>query len=155
MALDPTARESNVRDSLKKYFFDTIETVKGYPVTYDISLTAPRIAGRDCDRWVTIDFGDIEMDSLSSHMIRLFVCSRKDPEARTLLQMRDNIMGYLTDNTQTDGSGRITLYKTNENPWTEIGSMVVVLDPESQVILGADNTKYKIINIQVKWGAAI
>lgn len=155
MALDPTARESNVRDSLKKYFYDTIEKTKGYPISFDISLTAPKITGRLVDRWVTVDFEEISMGSLSSHSVRLFVCSRKDPEARTLLQMRDNVMGYLSDNTQTDGYTRIPLYRSNADPWTEIGSMVVILDPESPVIYGADNTKYKIINIRLKWGAII
>jgi hypothetical protein len=99
-----------------------------------------------------VNFGSFIGDDgpLATHGVMIFCCSRKDPEGYRLIQLRDKVMGYLTDPT---GRRRITLYKSNDTPWTALGAMMVYLDPESGQMEAEDGTKFKILNIRLKWGA--
>lgn len=45
MALDPTARLANVKDSIKKYFVDNIARTSGKKLTFDKALSVSRIQG--------------------------------------------------------------------------------------------------------------
>ena len=46
MALDATAREANLRDSIKKFFIDNLETIEGLVVTFDKALSYPDLSDR-------------------------------------------------------------------------------------------------------------
>ena len=76
MSLDATARLSNVMDSLKKYFFDSLYTTEGKEVMFDKSLSTPDLADKSIDRWVVINFGALDMGTLSEFYLNIFVCSR-------------------------------------------------------------------------------
>ena len=155
MALDSTARESNVRDSLKKYFIDSFFTAEQVRLTFDKGLAAPSIQGTAVTRWIAVQFGSLVMDTMSEHVIQIFCCTREDPEGYRLAQLRDKVLGYLTDADATDGLKRIPFYKSNVNPWELIGGLVVLLDPESPQLVADDETKFKIIPFRIKWGAKI
>lgn len=155
MALDSTARESNVRDSLKKYFVDSFFTSEQVRLTFDKGLAAPNIQGTSVNRWLAIQFGSITIATMSDQVLQAICCTREDPEAYRLAQLRDKVIDYLTDATQTDGLRRIPFYKSNTTPWELIGGLVVLLDPESPHMEGPDGTKYKIVPFRVKWGAKI
>ena len=55
MALDPTAREANIWDSIKRYFLDNLS----YELTFDRALSSPAIRGTTVDRWVSFALDDI------------------------------------------------------------------------------------------------
>ena len=155
MALDPSAREANVRDSLKKFFVDSLSTGEGYALTFDKGLAKPALTGVDIDRWVSINFGPMELSELSEHSLRVFCCTRKDNEGFKLAQVRDTVMGYLTDTTQTDGMKRIALYRSFQNqPWVAIAGGIVVQEVvESEQYEADDETKYKVLNVRLRWSA--
>ena len=80
MALDPTSREANFRDSLKKYFVDNLETTEGINLTFDKALSAPNIQGKLVHTWVTVLFDGIQIGTMSEIGVRLFCCTRGDNE---------------------------------------------------------------------------
>ena len=157
MALDSSARESNVKDSLKKYLIDNIYTTEGVEISFDKILSTPNIQGIDVDRWVGVKFGAIDMASLSSLDLELFLCTRKDPEYFRLAQLRDTVMGYLTDNTQTDGMARIPLYRSYANQDWELlsGGFIVQKVIEGPQYGLDDLTKVKQLTCILRWGAKI
>lgn len=156
MALDPTAREANVRDSVKKYFVDSLQpTVQ---VMFDKGLATPNIQGTpsEIDRWVSVNFGRMEREVLSEHELRIYCCTRKDNEGFRLAQLSDLVMGYLSDTTQTDGMRRINLYRSYESQaWVLIGAMLVQEVLESQQFEADDETKYKILTVRLRWSSKI
>lgn len=157
MSLSPTARLSNIMDSIKKYLVNNIYTTEGIAVSFDKVLNTPDIQGVAVDRWVGVKFGPIIMDSLSSLSLDLFLCTRKDPEYFRLAQLRDTVMGYLTDNTQTDGMARISLYRSYANQAWELlsGGFVVQEVIEGPQYELDDLTKVKQLTCMLRWGAKI
>ena len=155
MSLDPTSRESNLRDSIIKFFVDNIYTTEGIEVSFDKGLARPKIQGQpiEVEKWVIINFGAMEMSALSSHQIQVFCCSRRDNEGFKLAQLRDKVMGYLTDSTQTDGFRRINLYQSQT--WTKVGGILITDIIESQQFESEDETKYKILSCSLRWASKI
>jgi hypothetical protein len=122
MALDPTAREANVRDSLKRYLVTNLKAL-GIPYVFDRDLTPPRLQGEATERWVSIVIDLRERDTLSIVYLDIFCCTRKDNEGFRLAQLTDSIMGLLTD---TEGPRRIPFYKSHPTAaWEKIGGLVV------------------------------
>lgn len=156
MSLDPTARLANVKDSVKKFVKDTIKKNSGIDVTFDKGLRSPFLPNRSIDRWVSIQFGQLKPYNVSELELFFFCCTRQDSEGFKLAQLRDTVLGYLTDTTQTDGLKRIPFYRSHiSDPWTLIGSLVVTGVIELEDIVTEDETKVRQINVVVKWGAII
>lgn len=153
MVLDSTARESNARDSFKKYMIDNLNKTENEQLTFDKGLTVPKIQGIEVDKWIAVHFGAFDDKKVATLQVNIICASRKDPEYYRLTQLRDKVVGYLVDG---DGSspGRITLYKSNVTPWLKIGTMQVFRDQEA-VTEGGDGTKFKIIPIRLRWGAKL
>jgi len=156
MALDSTARESNVRDSFKKFFIDNLYTSEHVKLTFDKGLAVPKLQGDiSVESWIAVLFGPMYMGNVSEMTLQIYCCTRKDKEGYQLAHLRDKVLGYLTDISQDDGVRRIPLYKSNETPWSQVGSMRVVVDMESGQMTAEDETKFKIISIRLKWGSKI
>jgi len=156
MSLDATAREANLRDSIKRYFVDNLVTAEGVQVSFDRGLSTPKVQGTDVDRWVAISLGTIEMGTMSSAIVTIYCCSKMDSEGFKLAQLRDKVMGYLVDPNATDGYARITLYRSHPTEaWTNIGGMVVIIETESPVMEAEDNSKIKAITITLRWSSKI
>jgi hypothetical protein len=155
MVLDATAREANVRDSLKKYFVDSLHPQ--YSVMFDKGLATPDLSGSPptIDKWISINFGTMDRSDLSEHVLTIFCCTRKDNEGFKLAQLSDTVMGFLSDTSQTDGMSRITLYQSNVQPWVNIGGIVVQEVVESGQYQADDETKYKILNVRLRWSSKI
>lgn len=153
MALDPTARQANFIDSIKKFFVDNINRIEGLPLLFDRSLVTPQIQGVEVDKWVAVAFGDMNMGHVSDSLVEVYCCSRRDPEGFKLAQIRDKVVGYLTDSERTDGLRRIPLYKTPA--WTQVGSLIVYQETESGILVTSDETKFKIVPARFKWAAII
>ena len=156
MSLDDTAKESNLRDSIKKYFVDSIYTAEGQQITFDKYLATPNIQGKSVDRWVSVNFGGLDMSDLSSYPLNIYCCTRADGEGFKLAQLRDKVYKYLADNTQTDGMARITFYRSRaDGNWTVIGYILVQDVIESQQFEADDGTKYKILTARLRFSSKV
>jgi len=159
MSLDPTAREANIRDSIKKFFIDGLQRTDGVPVTFDRGLSSPVIQGdaESVDKWVAVQFDAMDVDYMGFQIITVYCCTRFDAEGFRLAQLRDRVMGYLTDSTQTDGMKRIPFYRSYEYPtaWELLGSLLVRIQGESAQFEAEDDTKYKIITAMLRWSAKV
>lgn len=154
MTLDATMREANLRDSVKKYFVDNLVTGQGVQITFDRGLSSPVVQGTEVDRWISFNFGEMYPDQLYSQAMTIFCCTKKDAEGFKLAQLRDKLMDYLFDTTMPDGNARIIFYRSSASEaWTVIGGIVILLDLESAQMLAEDGTKFKAIDIRLKWGA--
>lgn len=151
MALDPSARESNLRDSIKKYFVDNIETTEGVPVTFDKALSTPNIQGKEVEKWISISFGPVLLDTMSDIIIEIYCCTRRDNEGYKLSQLRDKVMGYLVDDTMADGKARIDFYQSSySSAWTSLGKLLVWEILPSGDMVASDETKFKVLTVVLK-----
>jgi len=156
MSLDPTAREANVRDSLKKYFKDNFQTIEGIRVSFEKTASPPTVQGVEVDRWISVNMGDMIREAGANIGVELYCCTRKDSEGFKLAQLVDTVLGYLRDSSMTDGMARVKLYRSHrDSAWEEIGGMVVYDVVESPELEASDLTKYKILNCRFGWGAKI
>ncbi len=150
--LDPTARESNFRDSVKKYFVDNLYKTEKVEVLFDRTLSTPKVQGTEVDRWIAVMLGDFDLGIMGTAILEIFCCTKKDSEGFKLAQVRDKVMGYLIDTTQTDGMARIPLYRSSATEaWTVVGSMLVQVDSESGQMEAEDGTKFKTITVSLRW----
>ena len=157
MSLDATARLANVVDSIKKYFVDALHTVEGKEVLFDKSLSTPDLTDKSVDRWVVINIGTINMGALSEIYLNIFVCSRKDSEGFKNHQLRDVVVGYLSDTTKTDSMARIPLYQSRASgDWTQLdGGFVVSEVTEGPLFEAEDMTKYRQLTVRLLWSAKV
>lgn len=157
MALDPTARLANVKDSIKKYFVDNISRISGKKLTFDKALSVPRIQGNvPANEWVSVRIEELYRDTLSDQMISIYCCTRQDPEGYRLAQLTDTVMGYLSDTTMTDGMARIPFYRSYPSQsWDLLGSMLVHTVYESADMEAEDETKFRIITVRLKFASKV
>ena len=155
--LDATAKESNLKDSVKRYFIDSLYKTEGVHVTFDKYLSTPQIQGKAVDRWVSINFGSLDMSSMSSHILRIFPCTRSDPEGFKLSQLRDKVYKYLVNADMTDGMARIPFYRSRaEGAWTLLDSGIVVQDViQSDEMDADDGTKFKEMTVRIRFSAKV
>ena len=158
MALDPTARESNFRDSIKKYFVDNLNTTEGIDLLFDTWLSTPDIGiSKSVTRWVTVNFEEIERDTLSEARLTVIPSTRNDSEGFKLAQLTDTVMGYLSDENSTTGMRTIPFYRSrNIGAWTAIGG-IVIIPPihESAQLVSEDGTKYKMLSVRCKFASKV
>jgi len=155
--LDATAKESNLKDSVKRYFIDSLYKTEGVHVTFDKYLSTPRIQGKEVDRWVSINFGSLAMSSMSQFILRIFPCTRSDSEGFKLSQLRDKIYKYLVNADMTDGMARIPFYRSRaEGAWTLLDTGMVVQDViESDQLDADDGTKFKEMTVRIRFSAKV
>ena len=156
VGLDATAREANVRDSIKKYFVDNLHPT--YPLMFDKGISVPDIRGTPStvEKWISIDFGYMDRGDMGEHVLNVLCCTRKDEEGFKLAQLSDTVMGILSDSSMTDGMRRIDLYKSHPtDAWTKLGALLVQEVVESEQIEADDETKYKILTTRLRWSAKI
>lgn len=151
MSLDETAKEVNLRGSVKKYFVD--EVYPSYELTFDNALNVPKIQGIAIKQWVTVLFGESEVDHLGYYVLDIYLCTRQDPEGYNLSVLADFMRNKLTDSSGSDGAKRIDLY--NVGSWTKIGGLVVQEIIESQEMDAPDMTKFKVFTCRLRWAAKI
>lgn len=156
MPLDETAKLSNITNSLKKYFVDSLHTGESIQLDFDKSYQDVYAALPDrVDQWLIIAFDLSSMGTLAEFAFTIYMYSRRDPEAVNLFILRDKVMAYLVDVAQTDGLARIILY---DAVWATIGAAVIVLPAgrqESDNFVAEDGTKFRYISASLRWGAKI
>lgn len=157
MALDPTARETNFKDSVKKYIVDNMWTTEKVPVSFDPALANPKVPNNaELRTWLNVRFGDFYRDDLSRANVEIRCCTRQDNEGYKLAQLTDKVLGYFTT-TEDDGIKRITFYRSypSPTPWEVIGGIVVQDVIESGVYKAEDETNYKIINLVLRFASRV
>jgi len=156
--LDSTAKESNLRDSIKKYFVDNLYTTEGVNVSFDRYLSTPNVQTKATDRWVTVNFGNMSMSDLSQYTLAIYCCTRADGEGFKLAQLRDKVFKYLVDTAMPDGMARIPFYRSRaDGAWTLLDGGIVVQGPviESAQYEADDGTKFKILDIRLRFGSKV
>ena len=155
--LDATAKESNLKDSVKRYFIDSLYKTEGVHVTFDKYLSTPSVQGHKVDRWVSINFGSLAMSSMSQFILRIFPCTRADSEGFKLSQLRDKVFKYLVDADMTDGMARIPFYRSRaEGAWTLLDTGMVVQDViESDQLDADDGTKFKEMTVRIRFSSKV
>jgi hypothetical protein len=151
MALDPTANETYIRESIKKYLVDELVTARALELTFDASLSEPNLADVTTGMWVAAHFGPLHRIGLADLDLALYCCTRGDNEGINLAALSDSVFDVMTDATQPDGKRRITLY--NPNNWTALGSLLVQEVSESAQMDAPDETKFKIHSCRIRWVA--
>jgi len=156
MTIHGTASLANVYDSIKKYFIDNLYTIESVSTMFDKSLSDPATVDLALQQLVVVNFGEYRPNKISKISLDIYCCTREDVESYNLMNLRDLVVGYLTDNTALDGKRRIKLWQSSPTvPWTEIGGMVLQFDIESQVFFAPDETKYKALGCTLMWGSII
>lgn len=154
MALDGTSQEVNIRGSIKKFFVDALGNDL---VTFDKSLANPDIRTDVTKiKWVLFQFGPFGRSALADYSLGISCMTRKDPEGMELAALVDQVMALITDNTRSDGMARIPLYDVSSLPWVRIGAMAVqeIIDTLPFEVPG-DETKARMLNARLRWGAAL
>ena len=154
MALDPTARQINFQDSIKKYFVESLADIEGFQITFDKSLSLPYLQTVTAKEWVTINWGSFDVGHLSEGVVDIFCCTRKDNEAVRLAIIRDKVANYLIDENATHGMKTIPFYRSyRDQAWTLLGGLLVWDIMESGKLEAPDETKYKIITVRLKFAS--
>ncbi len=154
MALDPTARESNFKDSIKKYFVENLTDTEKLHLSFDKSLSLPYLQGVSQQKWVMINWGPFLRGDLSEASIDILCGARQDNEGFLLAQLGDKVIGYLSDEDTTDGMKRIPFYRSYPNKaWTVLGALLVWEVIESGTLEAPDESKYKIITVKFKFAS--
>lgn len=158
MTLDPTSRESNFRDSMKKFFVDNLTTTEGIPVLFDSTLTTPNIRGRSVDRWYKVLFGNLYRDTMSDAIVRVVCCTKEDNEGFKLAQLGDKLLGYLTvdpSDSSGDKTKHIDFYQSNVQPWVKIGGIIVQNIDEIGEDFSPDKTKFKTFIVRLRFASKL
>jgi hypothetical protein len=156
MSLDDSAKESNLRDSIKRFFIENLYKTDGVHLTFDKYLSTPNVQGHTVDRWASINFGSLFLSEMSTHILEIYCCTRKDSEGFKLAQLRDKVYAHMTDNTMTDGMAAIPFYRSRATgAWTLIGSMLVQDVMESQQFEAEDGTKFKILTVKLRFSSKV
>jgi len=155
-SLDDSAKESNIRDSIKRFFIDNTYKIDGIHLTFDKYISTPNVQGKAVDRWVSINFGAMSLSEMSTHILEIYCCTRKDGEGFKLTQLRDKVFARLTDNTMTDGMAAFTFYRSRATgAWTPIGSIIIQDIMESGQFEAEDGTKFKILTTRLRFSSKV
>jgi len=153
MALSPVSRESDFKNSIKKYFLDSLETIEGIPTFFEfLDATPCDSSGNKLRKWVIVSFGNCVFGNVSEGQISVEAYTRKDSEADDLVVLLDTIRNYIIDENSINGLHTIPYYNTSVTPWTIVGGMIPFLQPTMGIGEGRDHTRFKDVNILCKWG---
>ncbi len=158
MALDATARESNMRASIIKYFVDNIKGTEGIEVIFDKDLIQPDTRNKTLDRWVSVNIGASTKETFSEVILSIHCLQRKDKEGYKLAQLVDRVMTYLLGTgTEPDGARRIPFYQNfpTRSSWTQVSSFLVSDIIASKDLLAPDGTKFKTLTVFLIWPAKV
>ena len=152
MSLDPTTKEVDFKNSIKKYFIDNLETTESLKIFFEgLNETPLDSSGNKYDKWVIIVFGSRDLGTVSEQQVSLDIYTRNDKEGDELAALSDTVMGYLIDDTVPDGMIRIPFYNTT-GVWSLVGGIMPFLQASLGRMEGEDKTLFKSINLLCKWG---
>lgn len=150
MAIDPTHSEECFRKSIKKFFVDNLYTIKGIYIDFDKTYNVPSVAGVPVNKWIIFHFDGIHYrGNVATGRVGAYMFTRRDSEGTELSKLRDILYDYMIDYNMPDLKTRVPLYDLT---LTQVGGMPVTVGDESEQMLGADDTKYKYMNLYFRFG---
>ena len=148
MALDDTAKEVNILNSIRKYLVDSLETTEEKELSFDISLNNPDLHDPTTTEWVTVNFGKMNRFGMAQLLLDIYCCTRSDNEGDNNAALSDLVFDYMTDNLMPDGKKRIPIYNQSD---AEVGVMFVQDIIEGERAPAPDGTKYKVLSCRLRW----
>jgi len=146
VALDITQSEEAFQRSIKKYFVDTLHTVEGVFIEFDVAYRIP--PGQD--EWIVFHFDGLSTQgNVATGRVAAYMFSQKDEEGLELARLRDKLMDKVLDNDATDGKRRVPLY---DELFVPQQGMLLTHGAESDREIGADGVKYRYVNLYFKYG---
>jgi len=153
--LNPTISETNLKTSLRMFFYEEFENKRDTPVTFDKGLSIPYTSGQvgkdSADRWIAIFFNIRRHSILSEQIVDFYCCTRKDVDQVIL----DEVMDIIIE----------TLYPDDHN------LVIPFYDVQSEEIIGhlfplriyqqygnqtaLDGTNFKVISVGFRWATTL
>lgn len=152
MALSPTTKESDFKNSIKKYFLDNLETTESLRLFFEELSEVPlNGSGVKESAWVIISFGRRDLGCVSEQQISIDMYTLNDKEGDDLAVLYDKVMNYIVDEDSTNGLHTIPFYDTS-GVWTQVGGIMPYLQPSLGRMESEDGVQFKAINLLCKWG---
>jgi len=163
MGLNSLSRETNYKDSLRKFFVENLSDEHDIPVTFDKLLNFPDIFQEGfryhddrVNKWVSIVSGGlIERSPMIIAYPAIYMCTRRDNEGYRLAQLRDKVRELLNE------SMTIPLYRNFYVPfqdqymWEFITHMTIFHNGESDQLTTKEDTRFKRLSLRIQWAATI
>lgn len=148
MAIAPTLSEEFYKNSIKKYFVDSLYTAEGVFISFEKLTMDPTDAVPDSiTEWIVFKFkGNAYKSPVSQRKIDAYLFSRGDAEGHALSTLRDKLVSSLVDLTMPDGIQRVPLY---DETWAIISGMLLTVGTESEEEIATDDTLYKVVPINI------
>jgi len=138
--MHPLNKITNIRNSVKKFFLDSLQAIEGIPVYFTTSHDK-----EDLSEWIFVDCSN---EHIMGHVSRLrvivYAFTRDDLEYDRLYEITDKIITYLY-------SGHMPLYDEN---WNEIGGAKVEVLPSEAIRKTRDRSTFKAMPFVIAWGAS-
>lgn len=153
MAIAPTLSEEFYKNSVKKYFVDSLYTTEGVFISFEKLTTDPADAVPDgITEWIVFKFmGNAYKSPVSQRKLDAYLFSRGDEEGHALSVLRDKLVSALIDLTMPDGIRRAPLYDAT---WATIGGMLLTVGKESEEEVATDDTLYKVVPINILYAVS-
>ncbi len=153
--LNPTISETNLKTSLRFFFYEEFEQKREVPVTFDRGLSLPYTSGQVTEdsigSWIAIFFNIRRYDILSEQIIDFYCCSRKDVDNVVLDEVMDIIMETIFPE---DKNITIPFYDVeSEEIIGHIFPLRIYQQYGNQTAL--DGTNFKVVSVGFKWATTI
>lgn len=150
MAISSVTKEVDFKNSIKKYFLDSLETIEGIPLYFEALFEVPLDShGVKLKQWVVISLGYRELGTVSEQQISIEVFTTSDSEGDDLSALVDIIMNYLIDESAINGLKMIPYY---DSSWTIVGGIIPFIQTTLGRMESEDGVQFKAINLLCKWG---
>lgn len=151
--MDDMAKDAVYRESIRKFFVDAL----GNTVFFDKTLIDSSKFETPPPRWFIVDAGGLDvMDGRMEPSLRIFCCTRQDPERIELSRMVDTVRTAMRDDDMPDGCRRIPMVSWNAvaEQYDTVGAMLAEKHPRDSGDMSApDYSNYRILTYRLVWVA--
>lgn len=95
MAIDETAKLSNIIGSIRKFLFDNLTTTENISVYFDQRIDVRRRENEE--KWFEVFVFDNNLEELQFQEIRITCATINDSGSENLYNLRDTLLKYLRD----------------------------------------------------------
>lgn len=101
MALDNTAKLTNVWQSFKKFLYNNLFTIEGIPIYYHAGIEL-HATGNDT-KWLQASLLPNNLEQFQYQEILIVCATKNDSDGENLYNLRDTLLKYLTDPESANG----------------------------------------------------
>ncbi|MFA5409411.1 MAG: hypothetical protein WC343_11625 [Bacilli bacterium] len=147
-------KDSVYRESIRKFLIDAL----GNSVFFDKTFIDPASFEAPPPCWFVADIGGLDaINGRFEPSLRIFCCTRQDPEQIVMSQKVDLVRAALRDDAMPDGCRRIpaVLWNAATEAYDTIGAMLVeTKNPSDSGNMSApDHSNYRILTYRLVWVA--